>query len=403
VSSISKKVAATVMLCGVATAQGDVPAISSTGPYVLQTQLIAPASDGLFGESVAMWHDFATGYTWAVVGAPLDNAYAGAAYVYSAAPGDSSWHEEAQLIADDAITNDEFGYSVAIDGDTVVVGAPFHEADFFVGAAYVFVRDPASGAWNQQGDTLMRGDTDFGIAVAVSGDEVAIGEPDRGRVHLYSRSSDTWTFDTLLSPADLPLLSGFGSALAMDSEGRLLVGAPNDSNIAVSQGSAHLFAPSRSGWDRQGVLRPAGKDSFQLFGLSVALSDQFAVVGAPWENGTAGEAHVFAYDVASSTWSEQAQLQSPHAMHGGLFASSVAVDGYTIAAGEPGSNSVYVFTGPDSTWVLDSTLDGDDGTLFGSTIAMDAGMIAVGAPVAPGSSDGAVYVFLSDRIFADGF
>ena len=337
------------------------------------------------------------------MGAPLDNAYAGTAYVFSVGPGDAAWRLEAALTADDAVTNDEFGYSVAIDGDTVVVGAPFHSVDFFGGAAYVFVRDAASGTWSKQGETLARGETDFGNAVAISGDEIAVGEPDRGSVYTYSRSSSAWSFDTQIAPTDVSFLGGFGSSLSMDATGRLLVGAPYDSAVALNQGSAHMFALSRSGWDRQAVLRPSGKATFQLYGASVALSDQAAIVGAPWENGTAGAMHLLTYDDLSATWSEQGVFQSPTPAAGALFGNSVAVAGQMAVIGEPGRDQTYVFTGLLSTSLSETTMTGDSRTLFGASVATDGTRVVVTAPIAPGSSDGAAYIFLNDRIFADGF
>ena len=349
-----------------------------------------------------MWHDDITGTEWTVVGAPTDNSFAGAAYIFSRSPGDTAWHQEANLVADDAVVNDEFGHAVAIDHDTVVVSAPFHEADFFVGAAYVFVRDAATGTWSKQGDTLMRGTGNFGMSVAIAGDELGVGEPDWERVHLYSRTAGVWSLDTVITPTGVSSSSAFGSAIAFDGS-QLIVGAPEDSTVAAIQGSALVYASSRGGWDLKGVLRPASEtNTFELFGTSVALAGDTAVVGAPWQDDAKGAAHVFIYDDAASTWGESQVLESSDATDSAGFGSSVAAAGDTIAVGSPGNDRAYVFGEKSGSWIQISELNGDSKTFFGGSIADDGQAVIVGAPVID-SGTGRAYVFINDRIFADGF
>lgn len=361
--------------------------VTSTGPFALQGELPSPSSSGLYGESVAMWHDDSSGIDWAVVGAPGESDEAGAAYVYSFTPGETDWKEEARLVASDSTEGSAFGYAVAIDRSTIVVGAPFHSADFFTGASYIFVRDEATGAWQQQGDELNAGASNFGIAVALSGDTLAVGGSQE--VDTYTRSDGAWSpLETLTATSRLPG-SNFAASLAMSGD-RLLVGAPRDSDVALGQGSATLFSRGRDGWDIRQTLRPASTTE-SLFGTSVAISSDTIAVGAPASG--AGTVHVFSYD-GSSYWNEASIFSGGSTMPASEFGSSVAIYGKTLVVGAPGVDSSDVFRRDTGTWMPDSTLTGDAATFFGRSVATTGDKIIVGAPA---SSDGEAYAFVDTR------
>jgi FG-GAP repeat len=361
--------------------------VTSTGPFALQGELPSPASSSLYGESVAMWHDDTSGIDWAVVGAPGENDEAGAAYVYSFTPGETDWKEEARLIASDSTEGSAFGYAVAIDHSTIAVGAPFHDADFFSGASYIFVRDEVTGEWEQQGDELNAGASNFGIAIALSGDTLAAGGSQE--VDTYTRSNGAWSpLQTLTSTSTLPG-SDFAESLAMSGDW-LLVGAPLDSDVMLAQGAATLFSRGRDGWDIQQVLRPASTTEI-LFGTSVAISSDTIAVGAPASG--AGTVHVFSYD-GSSYWNEASIFSGGSTMPASEFGSSVALYGNTLVVGAPGVDSSEVFRNDTGTWTTDSTLTGDAATFFGWSVAVAGDKIIVGAPA---SSDGEAYAFVDTR------
>ncbi len=367
--------------------------VPTTGPFVLQQELPAPASAGLFGEAVAMWHDDTSGIDWAVIGAPNEDGQAGAAYVFSFAPGSTEWKQEARLVASDRSDHDgsAFGYSVAIDHSTVVVGSPLHEADFFDGAAYVFVRDEATGDWKQQGDELNSADGGFGFAVAVNGDALAVSGPQK--VLAYSRASDIWSLlQTLPSPTTAK--SNFGTSLAMSSD-ELLVGAPLDSDVATSQGSAILYSAGRDGWDLQQVLRP-DSSTHQFFGTSVALGADTIAVGAPIS--TTGAVYIFAFDGVK--WTDRSTILDTSSVS--EFGFSIALSNDKLVIGGPGSGSTSIFRNNSGTWKLDSTLSGDTADDFGWCVATAGSRVIVGAPKS-NVYDGEADAFIDDRIFANGF
>ena len=377
--------------------------ITTTGSFVLDATLPPPAGPASFGQATAMWNDAATGTNFAVVGAPSENASTGAAYVFRRAPGDTNWSEEARLTASDGAPADEFGFSVAIDGDTVVVGAPTHIADFFTGAAYVFVRDPATGAWTQQGDALMATSDAFGWSVALRGDTLAVGDTQCECVQTYVRSAGMWTSATKLAePAELSV-SGFGFSLAMTDD-YLLVGAPLDNAVAPNQGAAVLYAKSRDGWDTQQFLRPEiDTSAMQMFGFSVALSDAAIVVGAPMRNAQNGDVHTFGFDAATARWTEQSLLSDTTGALKPFFGGAIALSGDLLAIGAPGvDSSAAIYRLHGTAWTLESILTGDRGAGFGISVAAAGNEVLVGAPASGDDMRGAAYVFISDRIFADG-
>ncbi len=374
--------------------------VASSGPYVMETALPAPTVQAWFGASVAMWRDDVSGTYWAVVGAPAEDNFAGAAYVFSLDAGATSWQQQARLTASDASDGSEFGHAVSIDHGTVAVGAPLREADLFVGAAYVFARDEATGHWVQQGDAITETAIEFGFAVAVAGDNLAVSDPAVNTVFTYGRTGSSWSKFVAI-PAPLEMLGpNFGVSLAMD-ESRLLVGAPTDNSVAINQGSAALYALSRDGWDEQQILRPEIDTSAgQLFGQALAMSGGTIVIGAPREHSDAGAVHVFGSD--TSSWSERYIVAYPGSAALAFFGSTVGVTDTGLAIGTMGDGVAYLYGLKSGAWTLDSKAHADPGDCFGNAVAAAGDKFLVGANCTGAKSEGAAYVFTNDRIFADG-
>ena len=378
--------------------------VHTTGTYVLQSEIApAPATAGRFGAATAMWHDDTTGVDWAVIGAPIEDTFSGAAYVYSLAPGATIWHAEQKLVASDASENSAFGFSVAIDGNTIAVGAPAHESDMFVGAAYVFVRDETWGVWKQQGDEFNGTGGEFGYAVAVRGDMLAVSEPGKDSVFTYARDSGAW------SPfAKLALSSGvtartFGQSLVMD-DARLLIGAPTDSDIGHVQGSAALFSKSRDSWDLQQLLTPEIDTSTdQYFGTSVSMSADAIVIGSTSASTGRATVHVFTVDTTVAKFTEQSLIRSATVGSPPRLAPAIALAHDVLSVCDFGAAQCAVYRWKAGAFAGDSTLIGDAGSSFGFSVSATSDKILVGAIGAKADSDGDAFVFQSDRIFADGF
>ena len=273
---------------------------------VRQAQLFAwdgAASDN-FGYSVAF-----SGET-ALVGAPYHDTTgkvsAGAAYVFTRSGG--LWTEQAQLIAGDGAAGDRFGHWVALSGETALVGAPYHDTAGKVsaGAAYVFTR--SGGLWTEQAQ-LIAGDgaaeDKFGYSVALSGETALVGAPNHatkglenaGAAYVFTRSGGSWPQQAQKIAGDIATGDQFGFSVALFGETALVGAKFHDTAGKVGAGAAYVFSRSGGSWTEQAQLfgwdGAAGDD----FGFSVALSGGTALIGAPRHDAAglanAGIAYVF--------------------------------------------------------------------------------------------------------------
>ncbi len=312
------------------------------------------APEDRFGLSVAV-----SGST-AVVGAAWDDdtgSNSGAAYVF--VRSGMVWSQQAKLTASDAAADDLFGFSVGVSGDTAVVGAYLDDdAGSQSGSAYVFVRSGTS--WSEQAK-LTASDAapvdQFGLSVAVSGDTAVVGARldndagnDSGSAYVFVRSGTLWSEQAKLVAGDAAPSDQFGWAVALSGD-TAVVGAPFDDDAGLESGSAYVFVRSGTTWSEQAKLVSSDLAAADRFAWSVAASGDTAVVGAYADDdaGTAsGSAYVF---VRSGTlWSEQAKLVASDAAPGDEFGQSVALSGATAVVGAPydddagtDSGSAYVF------------------------------------------------------------
>ena len=197
------------------------------------------AADSHFGWSVAF-----SGST-VVIAAPGDNIFQGAAYVFK--PQGGNWVEEQKLTASDGAQDDDFGHSVAFSGSTIVIGAM--GANVFQGAAYVFNRQ--EGSWVEE-QKLTASDGRlfdlFGWSVAISGSTIVVGAPfktiggndGQGAAYLFKRQGGNWAEAQKLTASDGGFGDFFGFSVAV-SGSTVVVGAERSGNII--QGSAYIFEP----------------------------------------------------------------------------------------------------------------------------------------------------------------
>ncbi|MGQ0798991.1 MAG: putative Ig domain-containing protein, partial [Pseudomarimonas sp.] len=356
----------------------------------------------------------------ALVGAHFDdigtNENQGSSYVYSRSG--STWTQQAQLTASDGAANDQFGRSVALSGDTALVGAPFDDivADENQGSAYVFTR--SGSTWTLQ-DKLTPFDgeanDEFGSSVALSGNTALIGaflddvgaNSNQGSAYVYTRSGSNWTQQAKLTAGDGAASDEFGFSAALSGD-TALVGAHLDD---TGRGSAYVYVRSGSAWTQQAKLAAGG--SFAEFGHSVALSGDTALIGA-WRASVGAnlfQGLAFVYSRSGSTWPLQAVLLASDGDSGDGFGSSVALSGDTALVGASsdevvanfGQGSAYEYSRSGSTWTEQAKLTASDGAAnesFGDSIALSGNTALIGSPFNDGSSpfgnpnEGAAYVFI---------
>jgi len=380
------------------------PASAST-PTEIAKLLASDASGGdAFGLVVAV-----AGNT-AVIGAPSDadaGSSSGSAYVFTRSG--TTWTEQAKLTASDAAAGDEFGSDVAINDDTIVIGAlSDSDAGRSSGSVYVFTRSGTT--WTEQGkltaSDAAAGDQ-FGWSVDVIGNTAVIGAPDddSGSVYVFTRTGTTWAEQAKLTASDGDAGDAFGLSLAITGE-TLLVGAPFDINAGVDNGSVYVFTLTGAAWIEQAKLMASDAAAGDRFGYDIAVTGDTAVIGAVTDDDAgedSGSAYVFTR--SGATWTEQAKLTASDASTGDLFGFSVAINSNMVVIGadlddEAGSDSgaAYVFMRIGTMWVEQAKLmasDAEVGDRFGNSVAAVENTILVGADHTDdaGTASGSVYVF----------
>jgi hypothetical protein len=374
------------------------------------------AAGDKFGGSVAVSGDTA------VIAADSDDhaggTNAGSAHVFVRSGG--AWTQQAKLTASDAAASDYFGSSVAVSGDTVVIGArgDDYAGGDYAGAAYVFVR--SGMVWTQQAK-LIASDAAafdyFGSSVAVSGDTAVIGAhadthaggSGAGSAYVFVRSGGVWTQQAKLTASDAAGGDNFGSSVAVSSD-TVVIGANLDDHVGGSNaGSAYVFLRLGGVWNEQAKLTAGDAAASYAFGYSVAVSGDTALIGARGDSnagGTgAGSAYVFVR--SGGVWSQQAKLTASDAAGGDNFGSSVAVSSDTVVIGANlddhvgGSNagSAYVFVRSGGGWSQQAKLTASDAAAddnFGISVAASGDTAVIGAHLddhAGGTDAGSAYVF----------
>jgi hypothetical protein len=283
--------------------------------------------------------------SFAFVGAPNDDAAAGSVYLF-VDDGAGNWSETAKLVAADARAEDFFGNSLAFDGTSLVIGAPRNDDNGPAsGSVYVFGRD-TGGAWVQQAKLLASdgqpGDR-FGSSVAIDGNTLVVGAvpgeespAPSGRAYVFEQTAPgTWAEEAQLIPDAAVPTRGYGTAVAIDSD-TVVVTAPTDTDNGADSGSAYVFvAAAGETWVEQARLVPGDGEAGDLFGSSVALEANSIVVGAVHDDDRgpdSGSAYVYARR-ADGTWTEWSKLIAGGGDPGDALGGSVAIDGSLTLVG----------------------------------------------------------------------
>ena len=304
------------------------------------------ASDGAgsdtFGCTVSISGDYA------VVGAERDDdngESSGSAYVFSRDHGGADkWGEIAKLTASDGAENDWFGCSVCIFGDYIVIGA-YYDDDNGVdsGSAYVFSRNEGGpDNWGEIAKLTPATDggayDNFGCSVGISGDCVIVGAEDNGYgcAYLFERNSggaDNWGEITRLTASDGGIQDQFGCAVSIYID-NVIVGAVAEDANGDDSGSAYIFGRDVGGADNWGeVCKLTASDgaTFDAFGCSVSISGDAAIVGALGDadkGSQTGSAYVYGrYEGGLDTWGEVEKIIASDSKAGDRFGASVGISG----------------------------------------------------------------------------
>jgi uncharacterized repeat protein (TIGR02543 family) len=342
-----------------------------------------------------------------------------------------------------------FGSSVAVSGDTVVVGMPGYTTPYGSspsGAAYVFVRSGTTWSTQARIEADQTGyDYEFGRSVAISGDTVVVGAtgessnatgvngnpinnsaPGSGAAYVFVRSGTKWTQQAYLKASNAEAGDGFGGSVAVSADTVVVGSLGEDSNAtgvngnqsnnsASESGAAYVFVRSGTTWTQQAYLKASNSQASDHFGGSVSISNDTVVIGASGENSNArgvdgnqadnsavdsGAAYVFVR--SGTTWAQQAYLKASNTGTSDRFGSSTEVSGDTVVIGAPredsnatgvngnqadnsavDSGAAYLFVRSGTTWAQQSYLKASNTETddrFGSSTAVSGDTVVIGAP-----------------------
>ena len=366
--------------------------------------------------------------------------------------------EHAYLKASNAEAYDDFGWTVALEGDTLVVGSRAEDSaatgiggnqtdnsSALSGAVYVFVR--SGGTWTQQA-YLKASNTEvynvFGSALALEGDTLAVGAwaedsnatgvgsnqtdnsaKDSGAVYVFTRTGSTWAQQAYIKASNAGEEDNFGHAVALEGN-TLAVGAWGEDSSAVgidgdqtdnsarNSGAVYVFTRTGVNWAQQAYLKASNAQSHDSFGHAVALEGNTLAVGAWGEDSSAvgidgdqtdnlaqASGAVYVFTRTGVSWTQQAYLKASNAGDGDEFGWSMALGGDTLAVGAVAEDSnatgiggdqtdnsarnsgaVYVFTRTGSSWAQQAYLKASNAgeeDKFGNSLALEKDTLVAGA------------------------
>lgn len=375
-------------------------------------------------------------------------------------PATVPYTQDAYIKASNTGANDWFGFSIAVSGDTAVVGAiqedsadtdiDGNQADNTApesGAVYVFVRN--AGVWSQQA-YIKASNTNasdlFGFAVAIDGDTLVVGAareassatgtsglgqsnnaaPDAGAAYVFTRTAGVWSQEAYLKASNTEAGDGFGSSVTI-SGNTIVVGSRYEdssatsingnqtNNLAIYAGAAYVFTRSAGVWSQQAYIKASNANSNDLFSYSMALYGDTLAVGAPGEassatgvggnqadNSAASAGAVYIFTRSSNVWTQQAYIKASNTGAGDTFGQAVALFSNMLAVGAPGEDSnaitvggnqldnsaadagaAYVFTRSGSAWSQQTYVKASNSeTLdhFGLPVVISGNALVVGSP-----------------------
>ncbi|MEA3282284.1 MAG: dockerin type I domain-containing protein [Euryarchaeota archaeon] len=363
------------------------------------------ASDGTwndwFGYSVSISGDYA------IVGAPYDDDRgdrSGSAYIYKR--DGTTWSQQAKLTASDGAAGDWFGVSVSISGDYVIVGATYRDDDNSSnsGSSYIYKRDGTT--WSEQAKfTASDGATgdEFGISVSISGDYVIVGahgDADRGSysgsAYIYKRDGTTWSEQAKINNSDGSAWGHFGGSVSISGDYAIVGAYGKDGD----NGSAYIFKRNDSSWTEQTKITASDGVARDEFGISVSIYKDCAIVGALFDDDdgeNSGSAYIYKRD--GTTWNEQVKIVASDGATHDHFGKSVSISGDRAIVGAPCDNdnedksgSAYIYDIRTTEPPITGDLNGD--YLLTPADAVIALLMAAGSceptTAADVSSDGVV-------------
>lgn len=336
-----------------------------------------------------------------VIGGPGASGANGQVSVYRSLPMGGGWMEEQRFGG--LTAGSRFGAAVAADVDRVAVGAPADKnlGGTDTGVVYVF-RHQGLGVWIQEAKIEPAGGASldqFGTSVSVFANTLVVGAPgndqvglDAGAVYVFEESFGLWSQTAVLSPTVVQAGELFGQSVSLDLD-TVLIGAPQRTGLGGSgSGGAFVFRRTGPVWLQEAFLEAPDATALDAFGTSVALSQDAVLIGASEQNGSRGAAYVFRF--AGPLWVPEQKLLPAVLTPGNRFGAAVGLDGDTAVVGVPGDDgggvdagAIEVFRKGTAGWVPGLRRQATaiaPATNFGTSLALSDHSLVVGEPLRDG-------------------
>lgn len=392
-----------------------------------------------FGRAVSITNNYA------VVGVKLEDndvsggnskLDAGAAYIYERGP-DNKWKQVQKIVASDRSQGANFGCSVGISGNTIIVGAIYERFDASgrneassEGAAYVFERS-SDGVWKQIQKLVSSdrgGSTYFGSSVSIDGNIIVVGAPghardstesqegyvgNAGAIFVFEKKGNSWRRTYKLVSTDRQPGDGLGNSISI--KGNYVIAGVRDQDFDAdgktrmeSSGAAYIWERMDDGkWTKALKIVASDRTPYDEFGFSVDISNDNAIVGAKGvtlkrtdedNNPNSGEAYIFSRN-ETGKWIEVSAIIPDDRMDRDLYGNSVGISGNYAIVGSPMGNTkkgdvgvIYVYwKNQQEKWIQLQKISASDERIFsnfGGAAAIHKGFIITGAHVEPRDADG---------------
>jgi len=334
------------------------------------------ANSDAFGGAVAISDDGNTALIGANNANVSMNIWAGQVYVFTRSGG--TWSQSAILNASNAEDSGHFGESVALSGDgtTALIGAYMATAGASSSAGQAYIFQNTGGSWSQRqilNASDMVSSAYFGHSVALSGNTAVIGAyqaragttDSAGQAYVFTNTGGTWSQSAILKASDPAGYSWFGYTVALSEDGgTAFIGAPWATGSKNYAGKAYVFTNAGGTWSQSAVLSTPEVTDCDYFGSSLAVSGNIAVIGNVGDTlpSTAGRAYIFQYD--GESWYRTQVLNASDATGYDGFGWSAALHGTTALVG--------------AAWATSGTTADAGQAYFFSVVALEPAPVVIG-------------------------
>ena len=375
----------------------------------VQNELVKLVADDRAGGDY-FGHSVAFNGNYAIIGANQDDNYAGSAYIFEL-DANGNWTQKQKLTPSNAAASEQFGQSVAMSGNYAMVGVPYRTNEKGTSAGSVIIFELVDSNWTQSQELIASdgaASNFFGKSVAMSGDYAIIGTPQgnagKGCAYIFERTNGSWTQKIRLK--DFQGFSGdeLGESVAISGNYAIIGAYTDDNEKGTDAGQAIIYERDTNGnWSEKIKLKASDGGNYQKFGWSVAISGDYAIVGA-WG---ASNTYIFKRD-ANGTWTETQKLIVSNLSAGSKFGYCVAISGdYAVVGAIKDDNeygtdrgSSYLFElDANGNWTEKNTLLPSNGSTFygfGWSATISGNYIITGEPNERSNGSnytGAAYVF----------